>query len=164
MGGSVITRSGNLLNWKGDQAMASILEEKDAIRDLMSTYCFHVDNCEFDKFAALFTEDAVFDVGPAKLVGREAIRELISSTIPRKGEGPARKHCTMNHVIRVNGSEAQADSYIVVVREADNGIIPVLAGRYEDLLVKERGEWRFKARKIHPDITGDFGLKKQTTR
>jgi hypothetical protein len=143
--------------------VASILEEKEAIRELMSTYCFYVDNCEFDKFAALFTDDAVFEVGPTKLIGRAAIRELISSTIPRKGEGPARKHCTMNHIIRVNGSEAQADSYIVVVRDADNGIIPVLAGRYEDLLVKQVCEWRFKSRRIHPDITGDFGLKKHAT-
>ena len=38
--------------------MASMLEEKDAIRDLMSAYCFHVDDGEFDKFAALFTSDA----------------------------------------------------------------------------------------------------------
>jgi len=26
--------------------------------------------------------------------------------------------------------------------------------------VKEAGEWRFKVRKIHFDITGDLGLKK----
>jgi hypothetical protein len=35
-----------------------------------------------------------------------------------------------------------------------------LAGRYEDLLVKESDEWRFKIRKIHFDISGDLGLKK----
>ena len=141
--------------------MASILEEKDAIRDLLSAYCFHVDDCEFDKFAALFAADAIFEPGPqGKYQGRDAIRKFISSVVPRAGEGPARKHCTMNHMISVNGSEATANSYIVVVREADGGIIPSLAGRYEDLLVKENGEWRFKVRKIHFDITGDLGLKK----
>jgi hypothetical protein len=67
----------------------------------------------------------------------------------------------MNHLITVNGSEAIANSYIVVVREADGGgIIPSLAGRYEDLLVKQNGEWRFRVRKIHFDIVGDLGLKK----
>ena len=35
-----------------------------------------------------------------------------------------------------------------------------LAGRYEDLLVKQGETWRFKVRKIHFDITGDLGLKK----
>jgi len=141
--------------------MASILEEKEAIRDLLSTYCFHVDDGEFDKFAALFTADGTFEPGPqGKYQGREAIRNFIASVVPRAGEGPARKHCTMNHLINVNGSEARANSYIIVLRESENGIIPSLAGRYEDLIVKENGEWRFKVRKIHFDIAGDLGLKK----
>jgi hypothetical protein len=140
--------------------MASELEEKEAIRDLMSAYCFHVDSGEFDKFAALFTEDAIFEAGPfGKLLGRRAIFDFINAQVPRPGEGPARKHCTLNHVIRVSGAEARADSYIVVLRESSAGIIASLAGRYEDLLVKEVGEWRFKVRKIHFDISGDLGLK-----
>lgn len=140
--------------------MASILEEKDAIRDLMSAYCFHVDEGEFDQFAALFTTDGTFEPGPqGKYQGREAIRKFIAAVVPRPGEGPARKHCTMNHLISVNGTEARANSYIIVVRESEHGIIPSLAGRYEDLLVKQDGQWRFKLRKIHFDIAGDLGLK-----
>jgi hypothetical protein len=140
--------------------MASELEEKEAIRDLMSAYCFHVDNGEFGKFAGLFTEDAIFEAGPfGKLQGRRAIYDFINAQVPRSSEGPARKHCTLNHVIRVSGNEAHADSYIVVLRESSAGIIASLAGRYEDLLVKEAGEWRFKIRKIHFDISGDLGLK-----
>lgn len=143
--------------------MASILEEKEAIRDVMSAYCFYVDNGEFEKFTNLFTVDGIFEAGPlGKLQGREAIRNFITAAVPRGGEGPARKHCTLNHLIRVSGTEAQADSYIIVLRESDSGgsIMASLAGRYEDLLVKETGEWRFKVRKIHFDITGDLGLKK----
>ncbi|HLW71559.1 MAG TPA: nuclear transport factor 2 family protein [Candidatus Binataceae bacterium] len=145
--------------------MSSILEEKEAIRDLMSEYCFYVDNGEFEKFAALFALDGIFETGPlGKLEGRRAIHDFIAAHVPRAGEGPARKHCTMNHLIRVNGAEARADSYIVVVREAGDGIIASLAGRYEDQLIKEAGAWRFKVRKIHFDISGDLGLKKPETR
>jgi uncharacterized protein (TIGR02246 family) len=141
--------------------MASILEEKEAIRDLMSAYCFHVDNGEFDQFAALFAEDGIFEAGPlGKLRGRKAIRDFIAAQVPRQGEGPARKHCTLNHLIRVNGSEAHADSYIVVLRASGEGIIASLAGRYEDLLLKAEGEWRFKLPRIPFDISGDLGLKK----
>ena len=141
--------------------MLSTLEEKEAIRDVMSAYCFYVDNGEFEKFAGLFTADGIFETGPlGKLQGRRAIHDFIAAHVPRAGEGPARKHCTMNHLIRVNGAEAQADSYIVVLRESGEGIIASLAGRYEDQLVKENGEWRFKIRKIHFDISGDLGLKK----
>jgi uncharacterized protein (TIGR02246 family) len=141
--------------------MASVLEEKEAIREVLSAYCFYVDNGEFDKWTDLFTEDGVFDAGPlAKVQGRQAIKEFITKAVPRKGEGQARKHCTMNSMIRVQGAEAQADSYIVVVRESDQGIMTSLAGRYEDLLVKQGDAWRFKVRKIHFDISADLGLKK----
>jgi hypothetical protein len=140
--------------------MIPILEEKEAIRDLMSEYCFHIDNGEFQKFAALFTVDGIFETGPlGKLQGRQAIHDFIAAHVPRAGEGPARKHCTLNHLIRVNGAEARADSYIVVLRESSEGIIASLAGRYEDQLVKEESGWRFKVRKIHFDIAGDLGLK-----
>ena len=140
--------------------MASELEEKEAIRDLMSAYCFYVDNGEFDKFAGLFTEDAIFEAGPfGRLQGRHAIYDFINAQVPRLGEGPARKHCTLNHLIRISGNEAHADSYIVVLRESSVGIMASLAGRYEDLLVKDAGHWRFKVRKIHFDISGDLGLK-----
>lgn len=139
----------------------TILEEKEAIRELMSEYCFHVDNGEFDKFADLFTVDGIFETGmPGRLQGRRAIRDFVAAHVPRAGEGPARKHCTVNHVIRVNGEEARADSYIILLREVENGIVASLAGRYEDLLVKEQGDWRFKVRKIHMDIWSDLGLKK----
>jgi uncharacterized protein (TIGR02246 family) len=142
------------------QLMASQLEEKDAIREVMSSYCFYVDNGEFEKFAELFTADGIFEAGPfGKLEGRQAIREFINAQVPKPGEGPARKHCTFNHIIRVAGSEAHAESYIVVVRESGDGIVASLAGRYEDLLVKQAGEWRFKVRKIHFDFSGDLGLK-----
>jgi uncharacterized protein (TIGR02246 family) len=140
--------------------MISVLEEKEAIREVMSAYCFYVDNGDFGKFADLFTADGLFETGPlGKLRGRKAIHDFIAAHVPRAGEGPARKHCTMNHLIRVNGDEAHADSYVVVLRESENGIIASLAGRYEDQLVRENGEWRFKVRKIHFDISGDLGLK-----
>lgn len=140
--------------------MASELEDKEAIRDLMSAYCFYVDQGEFEQFAGLFTEDAIFEAGPfGKLQGRRAIYDFINAQVPRPGEGPARKHCTLNHIIRVNGTEARADSYVVVLRDSAAGIIASLAGRYEDLLIKKDGEWRFKMRRVHFDISGDLGLK-----
>src|SRR5579859_234095 len=98
--------------------MISVLEEKEAIREVMSAYCFYLDSGEFTKFADLFTPDGAFETGPlGKLKGRKAIHDFIAAHVPRAGEGPARKHCTMNHLIRVSGAEAQADSYVVVIRE-----------------------------------------------
>jgi len=128
--------------------MSSVLEEKDAIRDLLASYCFHIDGGEYDKFVALFTEDAIFDIGPlGKAHGREAIRKLIGNAGPSKF-----KHCTINSIIRVNGNEAHAESYLFVLNGGEHAISTSVAGRYEDQLVKQGDQWRFKVRKVHLDI------------
>jgi 3-phenylpropionate/cinnamic acid dioxygenase small subunit len=137
--------------------MASILEERAAIQDLLSMYCFHVDNGDYDQWVNLFTTDCLFEPGDlGNLNGRAAIREwvekLMAGSLPRK-------HCTINSIIRVNGSEAKADSYLILVQQgAQQGPYVSLAGRYEDVLVKEGDTWLFKNRKIHFDFAGDLEL------
>jgi hypothetical protein len=39
-----------------------------------------------------------------------------------------------------------------VVRDHDQKVDTALAGRYEDLLVKQGDQWRFKVRKVYLDI------------
>ena len=131
--------------------MASLLEEKDAIRDVLSAYCFYMDNGEFDRWAALFAEDGIFETARGIVEGRMAIRDYVVKGLPHPTDS---KHCTLNSIIQVRGAEATVDSYIIVVRKADPGIVTSLAGRYEDLLVKQEDAWRFKVRKIHSDISG----------
>jgi len=67
------------------------------------------------------------------------------------------KHCVMNEIIKVNGDQATAKSYIVVVRSKGEGaLVNGLAGRYEDQLVKQGDRWLFKNRKVHFDLMGDM--------
>jgi 3-phenylpropionate/cinnamic acid dioxygenase small subunit len=133
--------------------MASMLEEKDAIRDLLAAYCFYIDGGELDKWAGLFTEDCTFDVGAlGKAEGRAAIKEFVSRARTADTKPFSAQHCTLNSLIRINGAEARADSYVLVVREGEQRIDTVLAGRYEDLIVKQADNWRFKVRKVHLDI------------
>ena len=62
-----------------------------------------------------------------------------------------------NEVIKVNGNEATAKSYIVLVRAKGEGaLVNGLAGRYEDQLVKQGDRWLFKNRKVHFDLMGDM--------
>ena len=135
--------------------MASTLEEKEAIRDLLATYCFLLDSGELDKWAELFTEDGTFDVGAlGKAQSREGIKEFISRVRLTTGRVHGIKHCTLNSIIRVTGIEARADSYVLVVRDSGQKIDTALAGRYEDLIVKQGDAWRFKVRNVHLDIAG----------
>jgi len=137
--------------------MASVLEEKDAIHETIAEYCFHFDGGEFDKWIDLFTDDGVFDAGRLGVQkGKDALRVFLKNIRLTNGS-PMVKHCVMNEVIKVNGNEATAKSYIVLVRAKGEGaLVNGLAGRYEDQLVKQGDRWLFKNRKVHFDLMGDM--------
>jgi len=137
--------------------MTSLLEEKDAIHETIAEYCFHFDGGEFDKWIDLFTDDGVFDAGRLGLQkGKDALRVFLKNIRLTNGS-PMVKHCVMNEVIKVNGNEATAKSYIVLVRAKGEGaLVNGLAGRYEDQLVKQGDRWLFKNRKVHFDLMGDM--------
>jgi uncharacterized protein (TIGR02246 family) len=67
----------------------SVLEDKDAIREIMAAYCHALDACRFADVASLFADDGVWttDYGEAK--GRGAIEEMLRGIVPVKGEGPS---------------------------------------------------------------------------
>jgi hypothetical protein len=131
--------------------MPSAIEEKDAIRELMARYCFHFDGGEFDQWLELFTDDATFDLGArGRFSGREALRNFLKA-IPLTNGLPMMRHCVMNSIVRVEGDDAAARSYVVVVHGgAQLGL--TLAGRYEDRLAKVGGAWRFRERIVHFDL------------
>ena len=143
--------------------MASVLEEKDAIHETIANYCFHFDGGKFDQWVDLFTDDGTFDAGPRGGVqeGKDALRAFVGALpgrMPMKDGAPMLKHCVMNEIIKVDGDEATAMSYIIVVRSKGEGGVLVngLAGRYEDNLVKQDDRWLFKTRKVHFDLMGDM--------
>jgi 3-phenylpropionate/cinnamic acid dioxygenase small subunit len=140
--------------------VTTTLEEKDAIRETIASYCFYFDGGEFDQWLELFTDDCVYDAGHMGMHrGKEGLRALVADvkkTLPPGGK-PALKHCVSNEIVRVTGAEATAQSYVTVYfAKGANEIVPGLIGRYEDRLVKRGGRWLFQSRKIHFELTGDL--------
>jgi uncharacterized protein (TIGR02246 family) len=126
--------------------MASVLEDKDAIRELIARYCFLIDTAKYDEWAGLFTEDGSFAVsGMFKFEGRESIRNF-ADNIPLNDQGlPGFKHCTLNQIIEVTGDRATAQCYLLLVHEGDPLRLNI-AGRYEDVLARRGGRWLFQSR------------------
>ncbi len=140
--------------------MCNALNEKEEIRDLLYRYCYALDAQRFQEVGEMFTEDGVMhSLLVVKAEGRQAVVDFLTRAVPAKGEGPARKHCTVNTLIRLDGNTATASSYMLFFRESENGIMTASAGRYEDLLVKQNGTWKIKLREIHLDLVDDPGLK-----
>ena len=131
--------------------MVSIVEEKDAIRELLARYCFLFDGGHFEEWLDLFTEDGAFDLGSrGRYQGRPALRAFLK-IVPLVDGRPLMRHFVTNTIIKVAGDSATVASYVLVVRGGDAVAIGV-AGRYEDTVVKIDGTWRFKERLVHFDL------------
>jgi ketosteroid isomerase-like protein len=139
--------------------MSSILEAKDAIRELMAAYAQALDACRFADVAACFAADGEWttDYGAAR--GPAEIERFISGIVPVRGEGPQRKHYITNIIITVDGDIASAVSDYLIIRESESGLIPVMGGTYRDRFVKTAAGWRFSRKELVHDIKGDMALK-----
>jgi uncharacterized protein (TIGR02246 family) len=126
--------------------MATDNDDKNAIREVLATYCFHLDADRFDEMAALFTEDGTWDTAFGKGTGRAGIVAQARSiaTGPRLG----RAHLTTNIVIQLDGDTATVQSNWAVVTNSDAGPKIGSAGAYADQMVKQNGRWYFRYRKI----------------
>lgn len=129
------------------------LEEKDAIRDLMTRYCLSIDAGRNDEWVDCFTEDGTFNspilgkwTGPKKLLAfTERYKEWTGEAQPR--------HCVMNILIEVNDDAATAESYLLMTHAEGGKTELVISGRYEDEIRKVDGQWRFLERRVCPDTS-----------
>jgi 3-phenylpropionate/cinnamic acid dioxygenase small subunit len=128
--------------------MATQLEEKDAIREVLATYCFHLDAGRFDEMAALFTEDGTWHTDFGQGTGRAGIAEHARSLRAGSPPRPRGAHLTTNIVIELDGERAQVRSNWIVAQNSESGPKVSSAGGYADDMVKQGGKWLFRYRKI----------------
>jgi SnoaL-like domain len=126
--------------------------DKLDVRDVLERYMRHNDDRAADKLVALLDEDVRFQVLGRVHVGRDAVRELISSepadpphwTEPgERLRQPGSTHVASNPVIEIDGDSATAETDFVVLRRDENGRAKVsLLGRYRDRLRRrDDGQW-----------------------
>jgi len=122
------------------------LEDFDQIRKLKSQYHLLLNDCRFDEFAELFTEDAIVDMGymggeiePWR--GRVEIHEKFAA-IPQHLQQI--KQFIHNHMIEVDGDEAIGWAFLEA-RYGSNGTSYNVAGKYEDTYRRVDGRWLFSS-------------------
>lgn len=131
---------------------ATILEEKDQIRELLARYCFYFDDAQFDRWVDLWTDDAVFDVDGKVMRGRAALVQFTREVRLVDGKPPV-KHCVMNSIVEVEGPAATAHCYLLtVMKRKDGSLATVTAGVYTDRLAKTEQGWRFSERRFRGDL------------
>lgn len=141
-----------------ESEMLEMLLAKDAIREVMARYCHALDACDFKGVADLFLEDGVWTTDYGSASGRGEIAAFLATVVPTKGNGPQRKHYITNTVIKVDGLSASAVSDYLIIRESEQGLIPVMGGTYKDEFREVAGRWYFSRKFLVHDIAGDMGL------
>lgn len=131
--------------------MTKLLEEKEEIRDLMTRYCLSIDAGRYDEWVECFTEDGIFD-SPilGRWQGKRALRQFTEKYRAWTGAAQPR-HCVMNILITLNGSQATSECYLLMTHAAEGKTELIISGRYEDHLEKVGDKWLFKERKVCPD-------------
>jgi uncharacterized protein (TIGR02246 family) len=129
-------------------------QAQNAIRGLMHAYGRLIDARDWDGFAKLWTDDAVYVGGPGSdtLQGGPAIADFLRKIITSNpsGVGEPNFHVFFNEEIEVNGERAKATSMSTFVTPGPSGSpTMVILARYEDEYVRQGDEWRFKRRVVN---------------
>lgn len=129
-----------------------ILEDKEAIRELLIAYGRDFAKRDFAAYAQLFASDGVWSgggPGARAYTGPDAIREFVTRTYP-PSQYPGSYHVMSSLSVQIldenNATAWSRWTYIVLGVHGEPA--PFAAGHYEDTLVREAGAWKFKRRTV----------------
>ena len=127
-------------------------QDFEAIRQLLSRYCMLIDQGDLLGLSELYHKNALFSVSFDSVkshTGREAIHQWYARFFrERPGKVGFPRHKLFEPCIIAQDGRVTASSYFDSDFVEDSGAVRILAGRYDDELVKERGRWYFKSRTI----------------
>jgi uncharacterized protein (TIGR02246 family) len=132
-------------------------EAQNEIRALMHAYGRLIDARDWEGFAKLWADDAVYVGGPGSetLKGGPAIADFLRRIIGANpsGVGEPNFHVFFNEEIEVGGDRARATSMSTFVTPGPAGT-PVMAilARYEDEYVRVGNDWRFSSRVVRGNL------------
>lgn len=127
-----------------DPGLARVLDRQAIEQLLAGDYPHALDSRNFDAYAALFTEDGELTLQGNTAKGRAAIKEFVAALPPE----PRVMHPISNLSYEIAGDTAMGGAYWQDIGLVNGAPGVLVAGRYEDTLRKENGEWRIAKRNI----------------
>lgn len=127
-----------------------------AIQRVIVDYADRIDRQDFDAYADLFTEDGVWQNGATVRRGRTEIKDLLTGLFGTPPAGFVNResyHLVSNPQVEIapDGDHATARSrHLLVMRGEGGAPTPMLAGLYEDELVRVDGTWKIARRVDNP--------------
>jgi ketosteroid isomerase-like protein len=131
------------------EARLQRLEDAQAIERVLLEYGRTLDNRDFAAYAALFAADGEWKGALGTYKGPKEIQATMekiftdaAADIP-KGRN---FHAMSDFVIDVQGDRATARSKFIFYKLDGSKPVPEVAGRYEDVLIRVGGAWKFLQR------------------
>jgi len=124
----------------------------EGARQLLSRYCFALDRGRLDELAPLFHREAAFAVSfenGEKHTGRDTIHAWYAQFYQaRPGQFRHPRHKIYEPLLTIAGDTATSSTYFDSDSIGPDGNVRVISGRYDDVMIKEGGQWFFKDRTI----------------
>jgi len=124
------------------------MTDHEAIRDVMTRYCWHVDHAEWDSWLALFTLDASWGArGERAFEGRDAMMKLTNGLAKKYDPATSARHFTANLLIDLAGDRARLRTYLMTIQPSKE---IVRLGEYDIDLVRRDGKWLMRRLEFSP--------------
>lgn len=123
------------------------LEDLQAIHQLFVDYGRHLDHGNWAAYASLFADDGEVLLGPmGRAQGPDNIRALMEGLLGDKvGETI---HVISSPAVVLDGDAATSEVMWTVLHRMEDGSPKLTAcGRHQDVLVRQRGEWKIRRRR-----------------
>jgi uncharacterized protein (TIGR02246 family) len=136
------------------------VSDESALRALLLEYADAVRANDAERWAATWTDDARWILGPGRDVeGRQAIVDMWSASIARYARVV---QLYLTSVFDIDGDAASGRCQLVELNVVADGSRSMLAGIYDDTYRRTAEGWRFASRRLTryytgaPDLTGVF--------
>jgi hypothetical protein len=119
-------------------------EVAEGVKASLAAYAHALDDGRTDDVVATFCPDGVCEIpGMGTHEGHDALRAAYSRWKPRRPQ----RHVVVNTFVgEWDQHEARATSDVIFLLLEDSGWAIKLVGRYDDLLHRDGGTWRFHRR------------------
>jgi uncharacterized protein (TIGR02246 family) len=129
-----------------------LAREKEDIAELIARYNRAIDHNDFEGWAHCFAPEGVFDGMIGRYAAHGELDRFVADVKKLTATTPNLRHYVTNIQTEVNGNEARSRCFLMMTSTSkESGTKVVIAGEYEDKLVKRDGKWLFTERKVHMD-------------
>src|SRR5262245_53843799 len=140
------------------EARVQRIEDRTEIERLLMEYGRSLDNRDFATYSRLFASNGEWSGGFGTFRGPAAIQAAMEKAFATAADIPkgTNYHLLTNAIIDIDGDHATAVSKWAFVRLHENKPPQIaLAGRYEDTLIRENGQWKFLRRVARSEAQAD---------